>query len=661
MGFLKFIDDTTELGRAIDGRYDPVLVALSVGIAIVAAYAALGLAGHIRASESSRAAWIWLFPGATAMGVGIWAMHFVGMLALRLPLAVSYRLGITAVSLVPAVLASAVALGVMARSEASPRRLAAAGTLMGAGIGTMHYTGMAGMRMAATVVYDPFLFAVSLFVAVLLSVVALHIARRARPAGTRLYRGTPNLLAAAVLGGAVVTMHYTGMAAAYFLPRPEFPEPSTTLDPALLSVLVALAAVVVLALAIFVVVAERRLQAADESARESRSHLNEAIESVSEAFSLFDSEDRLVLCNKMYRDVLCGGNPGVVPGVSYEWIIRAAAQQGLNEDAKDHVDEWVAKRMAHHRNPIRPFLLERSDGRWFQVNERRTSDSGTVAVYTDITALKTAEIELSEALDDLQKTQLQLVQSERMATLGELTAGLAHEINTPLGAIKSSADTLDRCASKIAAVLEGGQSSEEVMASPTFRTSLTLVKDNTRLVAEATARIGRLVQSLKNFAGLDEAERQYANLNDGVESALTLLQHKVRQETRILREYGELPSLYCKPSELNQVFMTLLTNALEALDGEGSVTVRTYADKMHAYVRVADTGRGIPPEKLARLFVLGFTVKGSRVGMGLGLSQARSIVEKHGGQISAVSELGKGTEFTIRLPIQSPFLGAAAR
>jgi signal transduction histidine kinase len=476
-----------------------------------------------------------------------------------------------------------------------------------------------------------------------------------------LSRDAANLLAAAVLGGAVAAMHYTGMAAAYFLPRPELPEPRTTIDPALLSALVALAALVVLALTIFVVVVDRRLQAADKSARESRSHLNEAIESVSEAFSLFDSEDRLVLCNKMYRDVLCGGNPGVVPGVSYEWIIRAAGQQGLNEDAKDRVDEWVAERMAHHRNPIRPFLLQRSDGRWFQVNERKTADGGTVAVYTDITALKTAEIELSEALDHLQKTQLQLVQSEKMATLGQLTAGLAHEINTPLGAIKSSADVLDRCASNIAVALEGGQSPEEAMAASSFRKSLALVKDNTRLVAEATARIGRLVQSLKNFARLDEAERQYADLNDGLESALTLLQHKVRQETRIVREYGELPSLYCKPSELNQVFMTLLTNALEALDGEGSVTVRTYADKMHTYVRVADTGRGIPPEKLPRLFELGFTVKGSRVSLGLGLSQARSIVEKHGGHITAVSELGKGTEFTIRLPIESPLLTAGQR
>lgn len=661
MWSLRFVDSTTELERALEGRYDPILVALSVVIAVAAAHAALGLAGRVRVSESGRERWIWLALGSAAMGIGIWSMHFVGMLALRLPVPMSYDVGITALSLLPAAVASTVALGVMARSHVSSLRVAASGILMGAGIGAMHYTGMAGMRMAATVVYDPLLFGSSLVVAVLLSTIALHLGLRARSAASLPSAAAPNLVATIVLGGAVVIMHYTGMAAARFLPRPELSGPPSAIAQGLLSVLVTFAALFVLALAIFVMLIDRRVRSAELSARESRAHLNEAIESISEAFSLFDSEDRLVLCNEMYRDVLCAGNPGVVPGVSYEWIIGAAARQGLSEDAKGGVDEWIAERMAHHRNPQGPLLIHRSDGRWFQVNERKTADGGTVAVYTDITELKRAELELSEALNDLKRTQLQLVQSEKMAMLGQLTAGLAHEINTPLGAIKSSADILDRCTSKIAAALERAQSGEVTPEPSSFRNSLDLVKDNARLMDEATSRIVHLVRSLKSFARLDEAALQYANLHDGIESTLALLQHKVRRGTRIVKNFGELPALYCNPSEINQVFMTVLTNALEAIDGEGALTVYTHADETNAYVRVADTGRGMPPEHQARLFELGFEIKGSRVSAGLGLSQARSIVENHGGRITAVSEVGKGTELMIALPIRSPFLAPARK
>ena len=175
MHFPQFLDSTADRTLALSGTYDPILVIVSVLMAASAAYAALGLAGRIKAAEDRQTKGLWLAAGATAMGIAIWAMHFIGMLAFRLPIAVGYNVGITLLSVAPAVVASSMVLYVTSRAEIRLRRLVLAGAIMGLGIGTMHYTGMAAMRMAADMYYDRLLFGVSLIVAVGLATAALYI------------------------------------------------------------------------------------------------------------------------------------------------------------------------------------------------------------------------------------------------------------------------------------------------------------------------------------------------------------------------------------------------------------------------------------------------------------------------------------------------------
>ena len=175
MHYLRFLDPTVDPTLALPSAYDPTLVTVSVLMASLAAYAALGLAGRIKAAENRRTKQLWLGAGATAMGIGIWAMHFIGMLAFRLPIVVAYNLGITLLSVAPAVVASSIVLYVTSRAEIRFSQLVLAGTMMGLGIGTMHYTGMAAMRMAADMYYDPLLFGLSLIVAVGLATAALYI------------------------------------------------------------------------------------------------------------------------------------------------------------------------------------------------------------------------------------------------------------------------------------------------------------------------------------------------------------------------------------------------------------------------------------------------------------------------------------------------------
>ena len=256
------LDAARDLGLILPTTYNPMLVTLSVLIASLAAYAALGSAGRISASATSVAKRSWLATGAVAMGIGIWAMHFIGMLAFTLPVEVSYDVLITLGSMVPAILASGVVLQLISRERIGAWRLIFGGVLMGSGIGLMHYTGMAAMRMDALMRYDPVLFIVSIVVAVLLSITALYTKFLATNDTQSLVHWT-TLGAALVMGLAVSGMHYTGMAAARFYPGSGVVMAGVlTLDPVWLSGLIGLATVLIISLAIFVIVVDRRLEAA---------------------------------------------------------------------------------------------------------------------------------------------------------------------------------------------------------------------------------------------------------------------------------------------------------------------------------------------------------------------------------------------------------------
>lgn len=255
------LEQGSTLGAALPSSYNPMLATLSVMIASLAAYAALGTAGRISVAETPMARRLWLSIGSTAMGCGVWAMHFIGMLAFTLPVRVSYDFLITLISIVPAVLASALVLHLIGQERIGRLQLIFGGTLMGAGIGTMHYTGMAAMRMDAIMFFDPMLFAVSIVVAVILSAIALYTNfLTTRSADSLVHWST--LGAALIMGTAVSGMHYTGMAAAHFYSGSGFHTAGElTLDPVWLGGWVGLASALIIGLAIFIIVVDQRLKA----------------------------------------------------------------------------------------------------------------------------------------------------------------------------------------------------------------------------------------------------------------------------------------------------------------------------------------------------------------------------------------------------------------
>jgi len=262
--------------------------------------------------------------------------------------------------------------------------------------------------------------------------------------------------------------------------------------------------------------------------------------------------------------------------------------------------------------------------------------------------------ELEQTLGELRATQHQLVMREKMASLGNLVAGVAHEMNNPIGAIHSSADVATRGIRKIKSLLQNDQTLDKPnYEDRQLQRSLKLLEGNNQVITTASDRIAKIVQSLRAFARLDEAAFQKSDLHENVDATLTLLHHELRDKAEVIKEYGEIPDIHCYPSELNQVWMNLLRNAVQAIEEKGTIKIATSADEPHVYVRISDTGKGIPPENLKKIFDPGFTTQGGGVGTGLGLSIAYNIVVvKHHGDIKVHSKVGEGSEFIIALPIE---------
>jgi AhpD family alkylhydroperoxidase len=276
---------------------------------------------------------------------------------------------------------------------------------------------------------------------------------------------------------------------------------------------------------------------------------------------------------------------------------------------------------------------------------------GEAAFYVDqIAKLKERNIQLQQLLDELRATQAQLVQSEKMAALGKLVAGLVHEINTPVGAINSAADVSRRSVAKILDVLDTSRTLDDTAKRSQLQDSLKALQNIDPVTAAATERITKIVTSLKSFSRLDEAALQKIDLHDCLETTLTLIEHDLGDRIDVMKDYGDIPQVLCYPGELNQVFINLLANGIQAIKGSGTITIRTFEENENVHVKIADTGVGIPADQVQHLFDPGFSKKGVRVKAGMGLFISYNIVQKHGGQLNVESEVGKGSTFTITLP-----------
>ncbi|HET9488217.1 MAG TPA: ATP-binding protein, partial [Methylomirabilota bacterium] len=275
--------------------------------------------------------------------------------------------------------------------------------------------------------------------------------------------------------------------------------------------------------------------------------------------------------------------------------------------------------------------------------------------------LRAANEELQAAYRNLQATQMQLIQREKMASVGQLVAGVAHELNNPIGFVSSNVSTLEDFVSRLRRIVEAYRSaalgeSDHARIAEQWQTlkldyALKYLDPMIQGIREGAERTRKIVRDLRVFARTSDEAWQTVDLHEELESSLTLLNHLLKDRITVDRKYGPLPSVECVRSQMDQVFLNLLANAAQAIAGPGTITIETAREDEFAVVRVTDTGPGIAPDTIGRIFDPFFTTKPVGEGTGLGLSISYEIVKKHGGEITAESPPGQGATFTVRIPL----------
>lgn len=281
-------------------------------------------------------------------------------------------------------------------------------------------------------------------------------------------------------------------------------------------------------------------------------------------------------------------------------------------------------------------------------------------------ALEREKEEQRILIKKLEDAHNQLLQSEKLASIGQLAAGVAHEINNPIGFVNSNLGTLRTYVNNLLQLIDIYESGQHLLAAdPVLHNCVKdarmkadldfLREDIGMLISESidgTARVRRIVQDLRDFSRVDSVEWQLADLHAGLESTLNMVWNEIKFKADVVREFGTLPQVECRLSQVNQVFMNLLVNAVQSIPEHGTITLRSGCSDDQVWVSISDTGHGIPQEIMTRIFDPFFTTKPVGKGTGLGLSVSYGIVHKHGGHIDVQSQLGQGSTFTIWLPVR---------
>lgn len=336
-------------------------------------------------------------------------------------------------------------------------------------------------------------------------------------------------------------------------------------------------------------------------------------------------------------------------------------------------------------------LRQESYNRWFELKRHpfttkgAKNSSGFVITISDITMqkkfseqlegknrqimeknenLNEKNAELAQAYAALKASQSQVLQQEKMASIGQLAAGVAHEINNPIGFITSNLNSLAKYLARMTDLIllqkkalvspENTALREEIRQKEKTMKLDFILDDSMKIIEESldgSERVQKIVQSLKSFSRSDDGKRVAADINECFESAATIVWNEIKYKATLSKELGTLPRTLCYPNQLNQVFMNMLINAVQAIEERGAIRVRTWHEDGSIWVSVSDTGCGIPPEIVSRVFEPFFTTKEVGTGTGLGLSITYEVIKRHEGDIWVESSVGEGSSFTFRIPV----------
>ncbi len=613
----------TSPDMVLAGSFDYRLVVLSVLIAILASYAALDLAGRVTSAQG-KVRLFWLNGGAVAMGFGIWSMHYIGMLAFRLPIPVQYDWPTVLLSLVAAIVASGIALFVVSRQEMGVIRAVLGSIYMGSGIAAMHYTGMAAMRLSAMCSYSATLVTLSVILAIVISFVALWLTFYSREETTEC--SWRKILSAVVMGAAIPVMHYTGMAAASFTPsRSVHGNQSHAISVSSLSVAgVTIVTLTVLGIALLTSLADRRFSLQALELESSRRH-HQVIETALDAFIEMDSDGLITGWNAQAETTFGWSRSEAIGKTLSQMIIphryREAHKQGLRRFLATGAGPVMNKRIeiVGLRRDGTEFPIELAIGaiRW---GEKHLFS----AFVRDVTEQKRAQQELARKVEELARSNAELEQFAYVAS---------HDLQEPLRMVASYTQLLAR---RYKGKLDSN--ADEFIG----------------FAVDGAIRMQLLVQDLLSYSRVTTKGQsfQLIDAKAACANALENLRTSIKDSNAIVN-VGPLPPVLADARQFMQLFQNLIGNAVKYCDERTpEINVAAKPDGDQWLFSVQDNGIGIAPQYSERIFQmfqrLHTTKKHS--GTGIGLAICRKIVERHGGKIWVEAQPGKGSTFVFTIP-----------
>lgn len=392
----------------------------------------------------------------------------------------------------------------------------------------------------------------------------------------------------------------------------------------------------------------RRLEAEQEKAEQAlrrvQTQLTEAIEAISEGFALFDAQDRLVICNRTYREMYSELDIDIQPGIRFEAIAQKVSRSGLIHEAETNADDWLKKRIEIHRNPADPYEQHRTDGQWVRISERKTQEGGIVGVFTDITEIKRRTAQLEHAVESLAIARDEAAQATRAKS--QFLANMSHELRTPLNAIIGITDMLEEDVRELG---------HDDLVEPLQR------------VSNAGKHLHRLINDILDLSKIEAGKLEF--FLEDVDLA-ALLEECVSTTRSMAEKNDNRITLHCAPdigkmradvTRLRQIVLNLLSNANKfTKDGEIRLEAKTDTEDRAGCIAISvtDTGIGMTPEQMDKLFHEFSQADSSTTrrfgGTGLGLAICRRLCHMMGGTIDVTSAIGEGTTFTVKLPIRAP-------